>query len=132
MPRSGARGEKVRRRVNPTGLPRSLYKMAEFSSIHYSRMIFRLNAPAKIAENGHADLHAVDRSFGHPASDPAGADGRDRGRAAHIGGQRRRRGRQSLRGVWGQNGGWAGKTPTPRTILGPPPWPSQPEPCPTR
>ena len=37
---------------------------------------------------------------GHPASDPAGADGRDRRRAPDGGGQRRRRVRHSRRRLW--------------------------------
>ena len=46
-------------------------------------MIVRSNVAVQIAGNGHADLHATDRSLGHPASDPVGADGCHCGRAPH-------------------------------------------------
>src|ERR1700738_3651445 len=49
--------------------------------------------------NGYADQHAIDCSFGHPASDPAGADGCGFRRTPDGGGERRWRFWDSRRGL---------------------------------
>src|SRR5437899_5915021 len=101
MPPRRATVEKVRRSVNSTGLLRSLYQMAAFSSIHYSRMLVRPTLTVQTRERTHADQYRFDGTSGHPTSGPAGADGHDFGEPADPGGERSRWLRHPWRRLWG-------------------------------
>ena len=75
----------------------SILEMAAFSSIHFSRMIVRPNVRCPDPRECDADQHAIDRPPGHPAPDPAGADGRRLPARVSQGRERSRRVRHSRR-----------------------------------